>query len=84
MHQSPVKTSVTQTTTTGVARGTNYQVNNYAGRSSGMYGSGIKGSQVIETREGPSRFVEERYVGERVVNVSERAMEQRLIHAERP
>lgn len=38
----------------------------------------------METREGPSRFVEERYIGERVVNVSERAMEQRVIHGERP
>jgi hypothetical protein len=46
--------------------------------------SGGRSSQVIETREGPSRFVEERYVGERVTNVTERAMEHRLVHAERP
>jgi hypothetical protein len=59
-------------------------VNQYGTRTSGIYNSGIKASHVIETREGPSRFVEERYVGERVVNISERAMEQRLIHADRP
>jgi len=49
---------------------------NYSSRISGAHhhgGSRVgRGSNVIDVREGPSKFVEERYIGERVVNVTER------------
>lgn len=41
-------------------------------RTSALIGSAGRSSTVVDVKEGPSRFVEERYVGERVVNVTER------------
>jgi hypothetical protein len=82
IHSSPVhQHTVTHHNAT---RTTNYHPSQYGARTSALLASGGRTSQVIETREGPSRFVEERYIGERVTNVTERAMEHRLVHAERP
>jgi len=41
-------------------------------------------ARVVDIRQGGSKFVEERFVGERVVNVTEREMEQRVVSAQAP
>jgi hypothetical protein len=36
-------------------------------------------SHVIGVKEGESRFIEERYVGERVVNITENRLQDRVV-----
>lgn len=43
----------------------------------------VRASHVIGFKEGQSRFLEERYVGERVVNVTTHALEERVISSNR-
>ena len=43
-----------------------------------------RNSHVIGVKEGQSKFIEERYVGERVVNVTTHALEERIISSKRP
>jgi hypothetical protein len=43
-----------------------------------------RNSHIIEVKEGESRFVEERYIGERVVNITETRGEDRIISRSRP
>lgn len=45
---------------------------------------GGRQSHVIEVKEGETRFLEERYVGERVVNVTTHALEERIISTAKP
>jgi hypothetical protein len=43
-----------------------------------------RNSHVIGVKEGETKFIEERYVGERVVNVYENRLEERVIQTKRP
>lgn len=43
-----------------------------------------RNSHVIGVKEGESRFIEERYIGERVVNITETRGEDRIISSKRP
>lgn len=45
---------------------------------------GVRASQVIGIKEGQSRFLEERYVGERVVNVTTKALEEKIVSTTKP
>ena len=44
----------------------------------------IRGSTLIGVKEGQSRFLEERYVGERITNVTHRHLEERIISSAKP
>jgi hypothetical protein len=43
-----------------------------------------RNSHVIGVKQGESKFIEERYVGERVVNITENRLEERIISSQRP
>jgi hypothetical protein len=43
-----------------------------------------RNSHVIDVKEGASKFIEERYIGERVVNITENRLEERIISSNRP
>lgn len=44
----------------------------------------IRGSTLIGVKEGQSRFIEERYVGERITNVTHRHLEERIVSTAKP
>jgi len=44
----------------------------------------IRGSTLIGVKEGQSRFLEERYVGERITNVTHRHLEERIVSTNKP
>ena len=48
------------------------------------YGRRKRNSYVIEVKEGQTTFLEERYVGERIVNITETRGEDRIISSQRP
>ena len=43
-----------------------------------------RNSYVIEIKEGETTFLEERYIGERIVNITETRGEERIISSQRP
>lgn len=63
-----------------------YQVGTYDSQVDQTIGVGRRrrNSYVIEVKEGQSTFVEERYIGERIVNVTENRLEERIVHTTRP
>ena len=44
----------------------------------------VRASHVVGIKEGQSRFLEERYVGERITNVTTHALEERIISTAKP
>lgn len=44
----------------------------------------LQASTVIGIKEGQSKFIEERYLGERITNITERPLEERVISSQKP
>jgi hypothetical protein len=63
-----------------------YQVGTYDSHIDQTIGVGRRrrNSYVIEVKEGGPTFIEERYVGERIVNVYENRLEDRIVHSQIP
>ena len=76
--------SITGTTTVGGVSGT--RVSSVRTLEPRVIGVNTKTEQshIIAERLGEKKFVEERYVGERVIGVSERALEERIISTNKP
>jgi hypothetical protein len=81
---SQIRGGTTTTTYPGRTTTTEYTSTRQLSPTITTYNRGTRASQVIGIKEGQSRFLEERYVGERVVNVTTHALEERIISTAKP